>query len=862
MKRKWVIVLIAILAVSVIGGTAWMVLGADPELGERVLAELGIGQPEEEPLRASGFIEVDEADIGSELGGRIVALPVAEGDAVEAGETVFELDRTLIEAQIAMARVRVATAEAELAQARAQPRSEQLRQAQAAVELARRRRDGAHQAWQDLLALQENPQDLNVEIARARAEVDAARAAVARAEAQKDAAEIGYETFHDAREEIWEAQELWREIPEPVRPPKPELEVPLDFHLLPNQYWQSWVALNTARERLEAARTALNDLVRMRDNPQELLAQVSEAATQYAAAEERVEQAEGRLDALQTGATPEDLAVLEAHIQEAEAELATLLSERDKLTVTAPMRGLILHLGPGQGELVAPGATVLTLGNLDEVTLTVFIPVPRLGEVRIGQNVTVHADAYPERIFAGEVVAIAEQAEFAPREIEIREDRMNLVFAVEIAIPNPDHALKPGGYAAADFTTDPATAQSGGTSRADAARGGTSGREDSDSVTASGFIEGIEITVAAAVDGRVAALPVRRGDPVAAGDLLVRLDDAALQHQRGQAEAALATAEANLARVRAGASAGEIAAASAELAEAEVVHTGALDAVTLAREAVDNPQTLHARVNQARAAVALADQKVEMARAELAATELKRNVYAERGGDIERTWDLQVEAAEAALRESEAELRGARAVLAALLSMRADPLHLQAELHRAENEAKAAEVQVEIQRARIDELQAGSMPEEIAVAEQRVAEAQVAIDLIDARIAQLTLEAPRNGVVSGRLAHVGEAAVAGRPLLTIADLDEVTLTIYLPQRAMARVEIGQPVSVAVKAFPEQEFSGQVSSIASEAQFTPSDVLTEEERVSLVFAVEVTITNPDHILRPGMPADTTLQLRGP
>ena len=87
---------------------------------------------------------------------------------------------------------------------------------------------------------------------------------------------------------------------------------------------------------------------------------------------------------------------------------------------------------------------MLTLGDLDQVTLTVYVPVNRLSYVNIGQEVAVSVDSFPKRTFAGTVVAIADEAEFTPRNVQTQEERVNMVFAVEVRIPNPDHALKPG----------------------------------------------------------------------------------------------------------------------------------------------------------------------------------------------------------------------------------------------------------------------------------------------------------------------------------------------------------------------------------------------------------------------------------
>ena len=100
-------------------------------------------------------------------------------------------------------------------------------------------------------------------------------------------------------------------------------------------------------------------------------------------------------------------------------------------------------------------------------------------------------------------------------------------------------------------------------------------------------------------------------------------------------------------------------------------------------------------------------------------------------------------------------------------------------------------------------------------------------------------------------------AAPGAPLYTLADLDEVTLTVYVPEAELDQVSLGQMVEVTVDAYKEV-FNGQVSHIASEAEFTPKNVQTQEERVHMVFAVKVRLENADHQLKPGMPADAAFQ----
>jgi HlyD family secretion protein len=386
-------------------------------------------------LVASGFIEADEVAIAPELGGRVLELLVEEGDDVEAGQVLARLDGTLLEAQIEAAQAGLDMAQAQLAQAQAGARPEQVQKAESDLAQAQAGRDGAYQGWQDLIALRDNPQRLDAQIALTQAQVAAAKAALDQAVAYKDMAEIAYNNYGDALDKL-------NDIPPEYRP-----GLPMGFHLIPNAYWKAWVGVNTAGAAYDGAVAALNDLYRIRDNSQELNAQIAAAEAQYKAAEAAVGMAQAQLNALEAGATAEEIAIAEAQVEQALAAVEALTVLRDKQTIVAPVGGVVLEVSIHEGELAAPGGTLLTLGDLDQVTLTVYVPESKLGFVNIGQEVEVSVDSFPGRTFTGEVVAIADEAEFTPRNVQTQEERVNMVFAVEVRIPNPaseDHPLKPG----------------------------------------------------------------------------------------------------------------------------------------------------------------------------------------------------------------------------------------------------------------------------------------------------------------------------------------------------------------------------------------------------------------------------------
>ena len=120
-----------------------------------------------------------------------------------------------------------------------------------------------------------------------------------------------------------------------------------------------------------------------------------------------------------------------------------------------------------------------------------------------------------------------------------------------------------------------------------------------------------------------------------------------------------------------------------------------------------------------------------------------------------------------------------------------------------------------------------------------------------------TLVTPVAGWVVERVAHEGEMAVPGMTLLTLADLTNVTLTVYVPEPDIDTVSIGQEVDIFVDAFQGKAFTGHIIFISDEAEFTPKNVQTKEERINTVFAVKIKLDNEDQRLKPGMPADAIL-----
>jgi HlyD family secretion protein len=202
-------------------------------------------------------------------------------------------------------------------------------------------------------------------------------------------------------------------------------------------------------------------------------------------------------------------------------------------------------------------------------------------------------------------------------------------------------------------------------------------------------------------------------------------------------------------------------------------------------------------------------------------------------------------------------LTNAQRALDQAQAMRGDPQQLQAAADGAKAQADSAEAALSQANARLEAAQAGARAEQIQAGEAQLAQARAALRQIEVQLAKTTLSTPRAGLVLSRAIHEGEQAAPGAALMTVGSLDNVRMTVYIGETDIGRVRQGQRVHVAVDSFPGRQFEGQVTFIAQEAQFTPRNVQTKDERTTTVFAVRVELANPDHALKPGMPADATI-----
>lgn len=354
----------------------------------------------------------------------------------------------------------------------------------------------------------------------------------------------------------------------------------------------------------------------------------------------------------------------------------------------------------------------------------------------------------------------------------------------------------------------------------------------------SGNIEMTEVKVAFRIPGRIVELSLKEGDQVKAGTVVARLDSAQLQSQKQRVEAAKSSSKARLDQVntsidlQAETVEGQIEQRRAEVRSAQAQ----LDELLAGSRKQD--------VEQARAAADRA--RTEYQNAE---RDWRRAETLFRDEDISATAHDQsktrFDAAAAALRQAEERL--------SLVQEGPRPETIEAaraQLGRAQAGLRLAEAsRLEVKRTRQER--------EARLAD--IEQVQAELGVVEAQLNDSVAVAPTDGVVLVKSAELGEVVAAGSTVLTLGDVDHPWLRGYVGEADLGRVKLGMPVRITTDSFPGKVYQGKISFIASEAEFTPKQIQTREERVKLVYRIKVDVENPNHELKSNMPADAVIVL---
>jgi len=181
------------------------------------------------------------------------------------------------------------------------------------------------------------------------------------------------------------------------------------------------------------------------------------------------------------------------------------------------------------------------------------------------------------------------------------------------------------------------------------------------------------------------------------------------------------------------------------------------------------------------------------------------------------------------------------------------------ERDQAATAVKRAEASYKAAEQRYNESVEGSRQEDITIARANLNEANANLGLSQVNLSYSILRAPSTGIITVRQAELGEVVSPGSPVVTLADLDHIWLRAYIAETDLGRIHWGEDATITTDTYPGKQYHGRISFISSDAEFTPKTVQTTTERVTLVYRIKIDIDNPNHELKPGMPADAVIGL---
>jgi len=365
-----------------------------------------------------------------------------------------------------------------------------------------------------------------------------------------------------------------------------------------------------------------------------------------------------------------------------------------------------------------------------------------------------------------------------------------------------------------------------------------SGNDAANRIVVSGNIELTEVNIAFKTAGKLIERNVDEGAVVKKGQVIARLDREQLLAQREREVAGLESARAQLAQAETSVE-WQRANLAADI-EQRRADQASMEARLLELKNGARPQ----EKLDARAAVESAQSEVERSKRDWDRAQLlykNEDISTQQFDQYRNRW----ESAEAALKQLQ-EREGL-----VLAGPRSEQIEAQAaQVQRARAALKMAEA---------NSLEMKRREQDLVTRRAEIGRSQASIALIDSQLADTVAASPVDGVVLVKSADVGEVLAAGTTVVTVGDIEHPWLRGYINETDLGRVKLGSNARIATDSYPGKTYEGRVSFIASEAEFTPKQIQTKQERVKLVYRIKIDIDNPKHELKSNMPADAEIAL---
>jgi len=407
---------------------------------------------EDGALTASGSIEATTVNVAPEMAGKVVEVLVEEGQPITTGTPLLRLDDSLLQSEKQTATAALDSANAAVKTAEVALESAQLQYDITLTNALQQESNSRIAIWKE-----SKPSQFDQPVWYFSKE-ERFKAAQAEVDVKKAALDDAAKRLDEISERAGSSDFL--EIETHLVQMRLAFENAQAVYDATNGASDSQTLRDAAQITLDEAEIDLEDAQKDYDDAltTDGATDVIEARADVVIAQEAYDLAVDNLRALQTGANSPQVqaaakvveqatAALEqakTNVVSAQARLNTIEAQLKKNTVYAPMDGVILTRNVEPGEFVQPGAVVFTMANLDEMTITVYVPEGRYGEISLSQQAFVTVDSFPNETFDAVVFHIADQAEFTPRNVQTVEGRSSTVYAIKLKVTDSDGKLKIG----------------------------------------------------------------------------------------------------------------------------------------------------------------------------------------------------------------------------------------------------------------------------------------------------------------------------------------------------------------------------------------------------------------------------------
>lgn len=389
-------------------------------------------------IEANGTLEATEIQISSEVAGRIEKVSFEEGDKIKINQLLAIVNDDIYKTQVLQAKANFFANQSKYQSLKVGARKEEVDQAALLKEQSEKLLLGSNKTYYDSKEIYENRSIYKQQLDTADTQYKTSKSQYETAKANLEQLKS---SFKVTKSNLARTKDLYNKQSISTQ----QLDtVQNQFDIVSAQLKMAEQNLNQSKTLMDGAERNFKNVQNIYENRAQQKLQLHSAEVQKEVAESNLEISKKKLDLIKAQAKKEDLESLKSVTLQADAGVKLAQIQLDKTKVKSNVEGIVITKSVEKGEVVNQGSLIATIADLSKIWLRVYVPEYQVNLLKIGQSVNIKTDSSPNKIFTGKIIQISSKAEFTPRNVQTKEERVNQVFGVKIAIANNNLELKAG----------------------------------------------------------------------------------------------------------------------------------------------------------------------------------------------------------------------------------------------------------------------------------------------------------------------------------------------------------------------------------------------------------------------------------